>query len=282
MVGTMKSKKNTIRNLTSMIFALVLTLLFFFLFLSVGLLFGVFNNRVILNKISESNYYNRVYQELEERSDEIFLSRELPVSLLDDVITLEKVYVSGRNYIENVLQNKEYKIPLTQIEEALEQSISEYMMEEGIEATPEITSGIKELVALISGEYRRSIEFQFINYISIYRKSVYQIMKWIFPLGIVCSGLFIFLLLRLHPYKHRGVRYLASSVLSSSSLIILGSLLLLISGFYNKIQIAPDYYLFFIQGYLKWSAVIYLYIGGMGILIGIVLMGLVRYMKAGV
>lgn len=265
-----------------MIFALVLTLLFFFLFLSVGLLFGVFNNRVILNKISESNYYNRVYQKLEERSDEIFLSHRLPDTLLDDVITLEKVYVSGRNYIENALQNKEYKIPLTQIEEALEQSISEYMMEEGIEETPEVTSGIKELVALISGEYRRSIEFQFINYISIYRKSVYQILKWIFPLGIVCSGLFIFLLLRLHPYKHRGVRYLASSMLSSSSLIILGSLLLLMSRFYNKMQIAPDYYFTFVQEYLKWSTIIYLYIGGMGILIGIVLMGLVRYMKAGV
>jgi hypothetical protein len=253
--------------------------MFLLLFLCLGLHFGLFNNRIIINKISESNYFNKVYEELLERSKEVMISNNLPTELVEEVITLERVYVGGSNYIANTLYNRETETKVTQLTDSLQEKTYKYLKENEITITREIEEGIQEVISIVTTQYRKSVEFQFINYITVYRQQVYSIVKWLIPILIVLCLLLIILLLKVQSYKHRSIRYITYSLLSASGLLIIGTMYLLLSGIYKVDQLTSDYYMTFLNGYLKWSIQIYLYLGGMGIVICCALVVLMRHMK---
>ncbi|MDF2612050.1 MAG: hypothetical protein K0R92_3524 [Lachnospiraceae bacterium] len=89
------TKMQIMQSIISSIFAFLLSLLFILLFLGTGLAFGLFSDRIILSKVNESNYYNEVHQELNERAEKIITEAGLPSTVLTDVISLERVYIGG-------------------------------------------------------------------------------------------------------------------------------------------------------------------------------------------
>jgi len=275
----MKKNIKTIQSIISSILAFLLTLVFVSLFILTGLYFGVFNNRIILSKVNESNYYNEVYEELHNRAEEIIKESGLPLQVLSEVITLERVYIGGKYYIEDTLMGREPLIQTDKVRSQLEQNVNQYLKEEGITRTKELDAGIEEILNKVVQEYRRGIQFQFINYIAEYKASFMNLFRIAVPVLVLIAGIIGFSLVKLHNYIHKGVRYIAYAMIASTSMIIISSAILFLSKIYDRIEQIPDYYDRFLTNYLKWDIQVFLYLGGIGVLLSLLLIFLIRYLK---
>jgi hypothetical protein len=275
----MKRNKTKLQGFISAIFAFLLTIIFVVLFICIGFKVGVFNDRIILSKVNESNYYNEIHEQLNERAEAIVIEAGLPTAVLQDVITLERVYIGGKYYIEDTLSGEVAVANTEKVRENLTRNIEQYLAENEIVETEELHAGINEIISNVEQEYKRGIEFQFINYITIYKFQYLNIMKIVVPLLLVLAGILCFFLVRMQTYKHRGVRYIAYAMLASSIMTILTSAFLLLTRQYEKVDTSPDYYREFLIVYLNWDIKVFLFLGGIGIVISIILINLVGFMK---
>ena len=275
----MEKKQKLMQRIISSIFAFLLTMIFVSSFTLTGLYYGVFNNRIILSKVNESNYYNEVYKELQDRAEGILQEAGLPLNVLSDVITLKRVYVGGKYYIEDTLSGKEPVINTDKVRSQLEQNIDQYLTEEDISGTKELDTGIEEVVRKVEQEYKRGIHFQFIDYIAEYKASFMRLLRIAIPILILLASVIIVLLIKIHRYKHSGIRYIAYAMIASSCIVITSSAFLLITKSYEKMKQLPFYYGRFLTNYLKWDIQVFLYLGGIGMLLAILLITLVAYLK---
>ncbi len=275
----MEKKQKLMQRIISSIFAFLLTMIFVSSFTLTGLYYGVFNNRIILSKVNESNYYNEVYKELQDRAEGILQEAGLPLNVLSDVITLKRVYVGGKYYIEDTLSGKEPVINTDKVRSQLEQNIDQYLTEEDISGTKELDTGIEEVIRKIEQEYKRGIHFQFIDYIAEYKASFMRLLRIAIPILILLAGIISVLLIKIHRYKHSGIRYIAYAMIASSCIVISSSAFLLITKSYEKMKQLPFYYGRFLTNYLKWDIQVFLYLGGIGMLLAILLITLVAYLK---
>jgi uncharacterized membrane protein len=68
-------------------------------------------------------------------------------------------------------------------------------------------------------------------------------------------------------------------MIASSCIVISSSAFLLITKSYEKMKQLPFYYGRFLTNYLKWDIQVFLYLGGIGMLLAISLIILVAYMR---
>lgn len=276
------SKMQILQGIISSIFAFLLTLFFIFLFLLTGLAFGLFSDRIILSKVNESNYYNEVHRELNESAEFVVTEAGLPITVLNDVISLERVYIGGKYYIEDTLAGKEPSIRTEKIREQLMQNINLYLDQEEITQTEELSTGINEIISRVEQEYKRGVQFQFISYLSEYKTLFYDVVIYALPAVIVLALLLSYLLIRIHVYKHQGVRYITYSVIASTSIILISAATLLLTGIYNQVEQLPLYYDRFLTGYFRWGIQVFVYLGGLGVLASVLLIMLIGYLKRNV
>lgn len=260
-------------------FAFLLTILFAVLFVCVGFGMGVFNDRIIIQKVNECNYYNEVHKELNKKAIELVTKSGLPASVLTDVITLERVYVNGKNYIEGTLAGNEPVIGMDKIREDLTNNIDMYLKVQKIERTEELNAGVEGIISEIEQVYGQGIQLELIRYYMEYKASYRKLMKLVIPIDVVLIAVLCYFLIRMNKYKHRGVRQITYATIASSSMTILTSFFLLFTGQYAKIDTAPDYYYDFLVRYLQWDIKVFFYLGFMGIVISITLITLVGYLK---
>lgn len=272
-------KKRIMQRIISSTFAFLLTIIFVCLFALTGLYYGVFNNRIILSKVNESNYFNEVYEELQERAQDILEEAGLPFNVQSEAITLERVYIGGKYYIEDALSGKEPVINSDKVRMQLEQNINLYLAEEGISRTKELDSGIKEVINKIEQEYKRGIHFQFINYIAEYKASFMRLFRMAIPILVLLAGSISVLLIKMHRYKHSGIRYIAYAMIASSCIVISSSAFLLITKSFERMGRLPDYYDRFLTKYLRWDIQVFMYLGGIGMLLAVLMIILVAYLK---
>ncbi len=275
----MKVNRPEIKTFLCCVFSFQLSLLFLALFLLAGLYFGAFNNRVILNKVSESGYYNEIQKELNSRASIIFAESELPAYLLTEVITLERVYTDGRYYMEEVLAGKDPGTNTDKLKDTLKQNIDGYLEENFISPAEELDAGLDGLISRVEQEYKREIEFRFIYYMGEYKTYYRGFVKKAVPVILALTGIISFMLIKMHRYRHRGIRYITYAMITSSC--IAGSLacyLLLVKA-YDRITVSPEYYSRFLTGYFKWIIQVFLYLSGLGILISVLLIILTGYVK---
>lgn len=273
-----------ISHILSVIFLVVVTILG----VGLGLQYGGLSKDVIMSQVQESNYYSEVHNEVYMNAEEILwssLSKESTLedeinAILEGVISLERVYISSREYMEQTLSHSEVvTIDTSRIVDELRSNIYGYMEVHDIVLNRELEEGITELVTRIEKEYIRGIQFQFISYIAIYQRSFTQYMKFIVIISVSVMILILVVLLLMSKYKHRAIRSISYSMVASSFLILIGSGSLLLTKQYERHSLTPYYYRIFIEGYIKQSIVTVLVIGIIYATISIALIILGNYMK---
>lgn len=275
----MKRNRSKIRVLISSVFAFILTLLIVILFVCLGFSFGVFNNRSIINKLDESNYYNQIYNDYNQNAEELVQKSGFPVKIVQESLTFDRVYVGGLNYVKSILAGEEAQINTIKLHNDLVDGINRYLTEQGVVRTEELNAGIEGLVFELENSFVSSIQLKFADYYMEYKSEFTDLMKVIMPVDIILIGILCFFLIRMHRFKHRGLRYINYAMISSSCMTLLSAAYLLISKKYNKIDAAPEYYQKFIAAYLKWDITVFLYIGGIGLIIALFLVSLTGYLR---
>lgn len=267
----MKPNTARLQSTVSLIFSFLLTVLSIFLFILLGLYFGAFNDKLIKQKINESNYYNETYSIIYTKAVSIVKDAGLPVDVLENAITLERVYVGGKYYVEDVLAGKEPGFTTDKLEAVLYENINSYLTGQHIQITDELEAGIGEVTARLLQEFRRGIQFDFINSISKLKQSYMQITLVGLPVIIILMAIIIYFLIRMHKYLHRALRYINYSVITASFMTGITAGILFTLKIYNKVTVQPGYYNLFLKYYFKWDIQVFLYIAGLGAVLSAVL-----------
>lgn len=278
----MKRKHRRIKVLLSTFFTFLLTLLLLILFFSMGLGIGAFNNQSIRKAIDKSDYLDKAYADIRERAEEILSQSGLPSSLLSDIITQSRVHADGMNYASEALSAKQEQDNTNssiKLHEEVQAAILEYAHEEEVWQSDEMSDSIIMIADAIEDEYKSSVEIKFLEYYLDYKSGYKRQMMVIIPSSMLLIGILCYMIIRMHRYKYRGIRYISYGLIASSVLMMALAWYSLYTKAYDTIRIAPYYYQHFIYLYLKLSIAAFAYIGMMGILVAVVLITLIGAMR---
>lgn len=275
----MKISKTKAIGLLSCLYAFFLTLIFVVLFLCTGVGFGVFNSRSIIRNMNESKYYDEVYRELYAKTSQDIEAAGFPQTVLEDVITLERVYITGKNYASATLNSEDYIVSTDRLKETLEQKLNQYLKSKGVLSTTDLKAEIDQLVINVEQDYKDAVSLPFLNSVMEYRTNFLSTIRILIPILIVLAVALCVLLLRMYRYAHRGIRFIAYAMISASVLMSVIAGYLTVSKPYNKVILEPDYYQNFIRIYLRWDITVLVYVSGMGIILSMILISLVSYLK---
>lgn len=275
----MKLNQDKLREFISCIFSFFLFLLFLLLFLLFGLYAGVFNKKVVESKVNESNFYNETYSLVYSRAKEVAEDAGLPEEVFREVITLERVYVGGKYYAEDVLDGKEPVFQTQKLEKELEDNINRYLSEKNIKATAELKAGTRELVQRILQEYQRGIQFDFIRSVGRLRKAYIRVLEGALPAIYLLLLLIILFLFKIQRYPHRMLRYINYGLLGASLLTAAVAAGMLLMKVYGRLPVEDGYYKNFLIRYFYWDIRVFLYLAGMGVILSAALGMLTRHLK---
>lgn len=274
--------RSKIKAILSLSFAFFLTLLFLIFNLSMGLSFGLFNDKSITKAMNESNYYNAVHKALNSYSEELVTEAGLPVSILEEVFTTQRLYIAGKNYVEQVLRGEESDTKTDKLQKKFSENLEHYLDQEKILETEELQNGTSDLITKLEVEYKAAVSLPFARYFTEYKRQYNTFLRILLPIIIVFISVICYFVIRIHRYRHRGLRYIVYALMAASLLTIVAAVYLLLTKQYTGAVITPDYYKNFLQEYLRWSVTVFLYIGGIGLTISVGLISLISYLKNGI
>lgn len=276
---TTSKKKKIIRNVVCTIFSFLLMVSLSILLGSVALYFGFFNKEMTLNKINESDYYTKVYAELMGNLGMILESKELPKDLLDEIVTEKKVYINGKQYINNSLDDKDTVLKTDELSKEMTEALEKYYTQRKVKLDDTVKTDIASTVNAVISEYSRMTRFQFVNYIRQYKQAMQSVLRWLLWVAAVIAIVLMILMLCVVKYRHRGVRFIAISFFAAGGINLILPVYGLATKWYNHLDISPPYYAGFLGEYFKLSTLSFLYVGCISVVVGFVLILIVRLLK---
>ncbi len=272
-----RKHKNMIRAITSTVLSFFLSLIIFGLLFLLGTRIGVGSRSTMLAALDSSDYYNSVHQAIEQNVITFLKPTGLPASVIEGVFSKEAVRMDARQIIINECNQKEYTVVFDSINETFQSNVEQYATKHGLIMTKE--DGIKQLTDRIQSIYLHTIQFPFTKYLVRFQNIVADIL---YPLMIIAmlTGIGIFILLiKIQKWQHRGLRYCAYGVMGGTLMTIALPAIILVTKFYQRVQISPEYLKEFVTEFLQWGFLSYIYISLLGVLTFIVLLIVIQKKK---
>ncbi len=273
----MKKYGVLIKRLVIIIFTTFLTLLFLVLFLCTGLAIGVFNDKSIQRSLSDSRYYYGLYEDIYNRAEGLLKQGGIPSSVIKDVITLDRVYSNGQNYVSSLMQQRLPDMNGNELNILLYQNINDYLKKEGIDRTNEVADRIDDIVLKISNLYKNSLELRFIDSYSEYRIEFCNLIKYLIPILLVAIGFICYILLRLHNFKKLGLWFVNYALIASTCIISIFTFILLIRNNYIDVTISPHYYRAFLVEYFRWDTLIFILVSCCTLIFSFLMIKITKY-----
>ena len=277
----MKLDKSKLPAITSSLFAFLLTILFTILFFVIAGYIGLHNSRCITVAMNQSNYYEKLYQVITKNAEAAAMEAGLPKSVLTDVITLERVYINGNNYIEETLNGEEAIIQTDNLSERLSTNINQYITRQGFAVTEDIKTKCSAFIDEIKQEYHDGLQLKLIKDLNSLRLGYQNFMMLIVPVLVLLIGFLCFLLIKIDTHKYRGVRYITCSMIAASLLLVTAGIALGGLSPFSGLELSPDYYREFIEAGLQWMFKVFLFLGGISLTMSMALILVTSYIKNG-
>ena len=225
-----------------------------------GIYFGLFNNNLILDALNSTNYYNAILDNTSEKAAALAIPMGLPADIFNNVFTLDSTYSDGRAIMQNAFKGESYTLDTSDIENRITSNINIYLTSKNLTATPEQQNNINEFAQTVAGEYVKNISIPYINYYVQLRSMFSNVVMIGLPVLLLLSAAAVFLLIRLHRWLHRSLRYITYGTLAAAIMTGTIPLYALISGSYRHLNVSPEYFYNFLISYITQSIVTFLYI----------------------
>lgn len=258
--------KNKNHKGNGMLQTIISCILGFFLSLFLVSLFVLLITKVILfsqnsfyKNIISFDYSSFVTNEFYSNAESITLPTGFPPEILEGVINNSRVYEDIYGYIEAAFHKTSYTPDTNEWENKLRENIMTFLASENYTVTEADQKSIDDYITSIREEYSNRTKIPLLNqYVAL--KTIYD--KFFLPaLGgiIIVIGTILFSIFRMNHWFHRGLRYIAHSLLGTSFLLAVLPAYILISGFYRRINLAPEYFYNFIMSLLTHYLQAFLY-----------------------
>lgn len=263
----------------STILGFFLSILIFSCLTILGISMGAFRKDFILDKIRESNYYEESYKAFQGKTEHVLENTGISFSVIEEIYSQKRFHISQRNYVQSMLNmggNTKYD---NQIKEELQEQLEHFVIEKKLPISSEIKSGLSEITVRIHELYKEEIEIKFIKNMCEYRRLFMKIIGIALPCILAISIFIIVILWNIFKYKHRALRYVSYGTMGAVIMETAFVFLLLRNCKYNQDITESGYYKDFILLYTKGSIQALFYGVGMGILLFMILLILIRISK---
>lgn|GEM_PF-2586090 len=275
----MRSTRLKLRKITSFIFSFLLTLLIYIFLVNLGLCYGLFSDNCVISTLNETNYYDKVYEELHFKVKELLDGCNMPLDLFDDVINQRRLYMASNTYISKSLQKETPQINTDRLIAELHEKLDRYYAELGIEQTEDILAKTQGLITEVEKEYNKRVRFPVVDIIMKIRREYAGLLLYIYPLVLILAAVIIVCLLKLYRRKHRSMRYINYAMLAASLLLIASCAGLILNKAYEWFNFMPGYYRDFLVVYCRLNIQACLYTGVLSLLISAVFVAFTAYMR---
>lgn len=234
--------------ISSFLLAVSLTVLVLFTCMKMGFA----NTSQITKAFQDSNYYNSVYNTMMGDCENEAIVSGLSSEVFDGVFSLNELTAYCNTYISSLLNNQEYSLDTSGMEQKLSENIRNYATSNNLTVDGDIDDVIKNFTSTIAAYYESAVQFPYFDQIASMFRLLDRLLLYILPCMAVFSVILIILLIRLNTFKkNRIFRYLAYSTLSSAISILVVPVFCYITGFYKKLAISPEYVYKYIVAYIE-------------------------------
>lgn len=246
----MSKNKNLGQKVVSVIVAFLLSIILTLLCYIFCVYFGMFNVRAVTNAINTSGYCQNIVEYSEKSSAEAAIPMGLPESVFVDIFDVTETRTEAHNYITASVEGHDYQPDTSAAKERLINSIHAYVQESGAELTDETKANADKFADEIMTAYAKNIKIPFFNYFVMVKNAVMGLIYIAIPVLLILSVAAIVILIRMHKWLHRALRYISYSTIAVSLMTFILPAYLMADGIYKRISISPEYVYNFLVKYI--------------------------------
>lgn len=185
---------------------------FFLIILSVLLImkYTILNKDYVIKKISDDNYYDKLYEEIKKDMENNTLSSGIDKEVINDIYTEDMVRDDVSGLIGSIYSGNKFEINLEKIEGNLNESIDEFLNKNNLKADDE--NALNNFKERIVNVYKDEVSlYGYFNNIGDKYKKVDNVCNILIALLIVIISLNLFIIRKLHK-KYYGVTFLSAGL----------------------------------------------------------------------
>ena len=280
MVYKNSMKKLSNSTVLSMLGSLMLAVFLSILAIMISVNVGFTTNSAVINSMNEVNYYQIVYDDFMSKSESMTIPCGLGTEVLDGVFSVEEMREDGNRYLKAELNSTAFEIDTEIYRKKLSDNIYAYIEANNLTADGDVDEIVTHLINDIMDYYIDAIRVPYSATIGVIFRNISYYFKYIFGAMLVLSVAVITLIVMQNPYKkNRIFRYLAYSTMSAAISTLVIPVFCIITRFYRKLQIYPEYMYKFLVRYIENGINVFLIIGIVILVTSFVMIGLSSYIK---
>ncbi len=275
--------KNKVNKLIQKAISLILSFLlmiFIFLFVvSMILKMGTFNQNTITKCMTKCDYYNYLADYINDEISSYTIPTGLPEEVLEDAVRSSDTKHDADNYIENIYNGKTFEADTKHLTDTINSNIQTYIDENKIELSDEQQEYVNEYIESVKDIYIKAVQVPFAEY---FAKFYNLINKYFIPVIIVLLILISITALTIikgQKWIHRAFRNMAYGTCGSALMLIMLPLYMLVTRFYERIDLSPEYFYRFMVQYASDFLLHFIYGGISCLILTIILIIMVNPLK---
>jgi hypothetical protein len=243
--------KERLRVIISAISSFLLSLALLALTVLIVIQWSGFSRSSFYKNMSAHNYYDNVLSNIYEEAESITLPTGLPVSVLEDIYTSDGIVKDVNGYIDASFLGETYLAETDEVADKLMANIRIYLNREGIITDDDQEANLKLYIDTIVFEYSKLAQMPLLSSFVKARNIYRQIFTISMIVCVVTAFICLFIILNLHLWLHRGIRYVVYAINATGLMSGILPLIALQSGFYKRIHLSPEYFYNFFTEYVS-------------------------------
>ena len=241
---------------------------------------GFASDILIMKSMDKVNYYQMVNEDFRSQCDSLAIPHGLQPEVFDGVFTQEQIEYDGKRYLKAELSGTIFELDTDIYKQKLRDNIYEYIEKNDLTSDGDVDVVISEFTDDIMDYYIEIIRIPYASKIGVLFRIINQYFYLIFIVMLILAVLVIGILVKLNrKLKHRIFRYLAYSTMSGAISVVVLPAYCMITEFYKRIQIYPEYMYKFMVAYVERGLDVMLAIGCSFFVISIFMIAISIYMR---
>ncbi|WP_086444775.1 hypothetical protein [Candidatus Enterococcus lemimoniae] len=269
----MKKSGHLMKTISRYFIAFLSSVFLFAFLILLTLRLTLFSESYIEKQAVKADYYSELTEEINRQIENSALGSNIPEGVLHQSISKELVKKDVDAYF-NAMYNTGTKYSISnekEIQTTVSTAISNYMNEKGIQTTPESEAAVTGLSENAVKIYKGYVELPFLV---SYGRKVMNYKSTLVIFMVVCGVLWALLSFSLYSslrgYVHRLFRYWAYVWVGSGLMMLVVPAIILIQGTLTRLGIQSKAMYDFIQTYLSSFLWLFIVVGAVSIVAGIV------------
>lgn len=233
-------KKDVLRKSVSSILSFMLSLLVF-LAIAVGTLaMTVFNTDNIIKNMENVNFFEQASASIEDNFKTMAIPTGIPPTVFENIVSRDEIRQVFLSQMESITNSQTYAFDSNGLKQELQSSLETYAEIQSLEITDEIQSNLDAFLGQCISYFESQCRVPLANTLS----SAFNLFTTYCPLILGACGAFALLILWLL-YAMNGFRratpFVVYGLHGGALMVFLPSIIVLISKFYERIHLAPEY-----------------------------------------